>query len=343
MAEAYKARTTGPSGFERTVVIKRIHPDYSDDPEFVSMFVAEARILGLLHHANVVQVYDFGEADDNLFLVLEFVDGPSIGKVMKRLVGAKRTMPPAIAAFFACEVCRALDYVHTLRDGDGATLDIIHRDVTPSNIALTSTGGVKLLDFGVAKYGRSGVRTRARRVKGKPAYLAPEAVEGKAIDARVDIFSLGVVLHEMLTLKNLFAGDDDLITIRKTLTMPIDPPSRDRVDVPPALDAIVLKALSRDLAGRYATASDMAHDLHEVVLASGLRPEEIAAFIREAMSGDPAAIAVPRLGHGEPSTSEGDTVVLKGRRAGVARAPGAVSRFRSSRLARFLFGDPQPG
>ena len=187
------------------------------------------------------------------------------------------------------------------------------------------------------------VRTSARRVKGKPAYLAPEAIEGKAIDARVDIFSLGVVLHEMLTLENLFGGDDDLITIRKTLTMPIDPPSRDRADVPPALDAIVLKALSRDLAGRYATAGEMANDLNEMVLASGLRPGEVVAFIREAMREDPGATGATPAWHAEPTTSA-DTMILRPGRADVALAPGARNRLRSSRFGRWLFGrHRQPG
>ncbi len=341
MAEVFKARTTGPSGFERTVVIKRIHPAYCDDPEFVGMFVAEARILGLLHHANVIQVYDFGEADGALFLVLEFVDGLPLGRVMSRLCAAKRPIPPAIAAYFAHEICRALDYVHTLRDADGALLNVIHRDVTPSNILLTSTGGLKLLDFGVAKYGNSKVRTRHRRVKGKPAYLAPEALEGKTIDARVDIFALGVVLHELLTLKNLFAGDDDLIRIRKVLTMPIEPPSRSRPDVSPALDAIVMKALSRDLDTRYASASEMGHDLNEIVLSSKLRTDEIVRFAREVTGGrsvSSAASRSPSLLSRDDRTIELATPCSKPHPAAQLLGPGAISRFRGSRFGRWLFG-----
>ena len=341
MAEVFKARTTGPSGFERTVVIKRILPDYCHDPEFVGMFVAEARILGLLHHANVIQVYDFGEADGALFLVLEFVDGLPLGRVMSRLCAAKRSIPPAIAAYFAHEICRALDYVHTLRDADGALLNVIHRDVTPSNILLTSTGGLKLLDFGVAKYGNSKVRTRHRRVKGKPAYLAPEALEGKTIDARVDIFALGVVLHELLTLKNLFAGDDDLIRIRKVLTMPIEPPSRSRPDVSPALDAIVMKALSRDPGTRYASASEMGHDLNEIVLSSRLRTDEIVRFAREITGGRSVSSAAPRspsLLSTEDRTVELSTPCSRPHPADQLRGPGALSRFRGSRFGRWLFG-----
>jgi eukaryotic-like serine/threonine-protein kinase len=308
MAEVYKARSRGPSGFERTVVIKRIHPDYGNDPDFVAMFVAEARILGLVHHANVVQAYDFGEADGSLFLVLEFVDGPSLVRLMRRLYETNRRLPPAIAAYFANEVCRALDYVHSLRDGDGTPLKVIHRDVTPSNIVLTSTGGLKLLDFGVAKYGTSHVTTRHRTLKGKPAYLAPEALEGKPIDARVDIFSLGVVLHELLTLTSLFAGDDDLITIRKVLTMPIEPPSRFRPDISPDLDAVVMKALAREVDQRYQTAGEMAHDLNQILLAARLDMKEVIEFTRQVMDtgGTPPAKPIapaPRLSSENPMSS----------------------------------------
>jgi eukaryotic-like serine/threonine-protein kinase len=334
MAEVFKARATGPSGFERTVVVKRIHPAYSHDPEFVAMFVAEAKLLGLLHHANVVQAYDFGEADGALFMVLEFVDGPSLGRVMTRLVAGRRTMPPAIAASFALEVCRALDYVHALRDPDGTPLEVIHRDVTPSNIVLTATGALKLLDFGVAKYGTSKVRTNHRTVKGKPAYLAPEALEGRSIDARVDLFSLGVVLYELLTLTNLFAGDDDLVIMRKILDMPIEPPSRLRPDVPPALDAIVLKALARDPAARYANAAEMARDLSELVVASRVTAEQIAAFTRS-VAGPSTTAASRRVrtvpfspllaGGGTPVTHE-------------VRPVSAMARLRDSRFGRWLLG-----
>jgi serine/threonine-protein kinase len=332
MAEVFKARTTGPSGFERTVVVKRIHPDFSHDREFIGMFVAEARILGLLHHANVVQAYDFGEANGALFMVLEFVDGPSIGRAMRRLVSRNEVMPFAIAAHFAREVCHALDYIHSLQSADGTPLNVIHRDVTPSNIVLTSAGSAKLLDFGVAKYATSKVRTRHRRVKGKPAYLAPEALEGSAIDGRVDVFSLGVVLHEMLTLSNLFAGDDELVIIRKALTMPIEPPSRRRPDIPPELDAIVLKALARDLDARYASAAEMARDLDEVVVASQLRVAELGAFVRSVMDAPPPAGTGERLWPPLRAPDESPTLRL---------VPSSrTGRFRASRLGRWLLGDP---
>ena len=200
MAEVFKARASGPAGFERDVVVKRILPQYTRDPDFVRMFADEARILGLMHHPNVVQAYEFGEDGGTLYLALEYVEGPSLSKVLRTLRAASRPMPPAIVAYIAREICRALDYVHRLENADGERLDVVHRDVTPSNIIVTPSGAVKLLDFGVAKFATAAKSTRAGTVKGKPAYLAPEQLQGKPIDGRVDLFALGIVMHEMLTL-----------------------------------------------------------------------------------------------------------------------------------------------
>ena len=281
MAEVYRARTVGPGGFERRVVIKRILPDQRNDPEFVSMFMGEAKILGMLHHQNVVQAYDFGEDNGTLFLALEYVDGPSVSRLLRTLRAANRKIPPVVAAYIAREVCRALAYVHDLKDESGEPLNIIHRDVTPSNIVLTTAGGVKLLDFGVAKFKAAQQLTKTGTVKGKPAYLAPEQLEGKPIDGRVDLFALGIVIHEMLTLEHLFAGDSDLVTVKKIMDMEIPAPSAKRSDVPPELDRIVMRALERDRRKRYGSAAEMARDLDEFVLNAKLRCEDMAAFVAD--------------------------------------------------------------
>jgi eukaryotic-like serine/threonine-protein kinase len=337
MAEVFKARASGPGGFERTVVVKRILPANCGDPEFVRMFMAEAKILGMLHHPNVVQAYDFGEADGTLFLVLEFVDGPSLARLLRGLRRARRSMPPAVAAHFAYEVCRALDYVHNLRGADGEPLHVIHRDVTPSNVVVTAAGALKLLDFGVAKYGASEARTQSRTVKGKPAYLAPEALEGKGFDCRVDLFSLGIVLHEMLTCADLFGAENELVTLRKVLDMRIPRPSERRADVPPALEAIVMKALERDPVRRYASAAEMAHDLGGFVVASQLHTDEVIAFVRDveavlAAPGPPLAalLAAARTGATPPSVD------------GAVTRRDLRLRFRMSRLGRLLFGGRGP-
>jgi serine/threonine protein kinase len=301
MAEVFKARMAGPGGFARDVVIKRILPAHGNDPEFVRMFADEAKILGLLHHPNVVQVLEFGEDDGMLFLAMEYVEGPSLSRVLRTMRATGRKLPPAVVAYIAREICRALDYVHNLADGTGGRLNAIHRDVTPSNILLTPMGGVKLLDFGVATFRDAGQITKTGTVKGKPAYLAPEQLEGAPIDGRVDLFSLGIVMHEMLTLQHLFAGDSDLGTVKKIMEMKIPRPSSKREDVPAELERIVMRALERDPADRFASAAEMARALDDFVVASGLHVHEVVAFVHETSDASIQKPPVPVASRRRPS------------------------------------------
>ena len=293
MAEVFKARALGPAGFEREVVIKRILPAYGRDEDFVRMFVDEARILGLIHHPNVVQAFEFGEDDGTLFLALEYVNGPSLSRILRALRAANRRMPPAIAAYVGREICRALDCVHRLEDDKGARLEVVHRDVTPSNIIVTPAGAVKLLDFGVAKFTSAARSTREGTVKGKPAYLAPEQLQGKPIDGRVDLFALGIVLHEMLSLQHLFTGDSDLQTAKKIMEMKIPRLSAHRADVPEELERIVLRALERDRQRRFGTAAEMARALDDFVVGSKLHQDEVVAFINQIEAISPLARPTP--------------------------------------------------
>src|SRR4051812_45586582 len=308
MAQVFKARAVGPGGFKRDVVVKRILPEYGRDPEFIRMFVDEAKLLGLLHHPNIVQVYDFGEDDGVLFLALEYVEGPSLSRVLRTLRGANKRMPAAIVAFVAREICRALSCVHELRDEQGRPLGAIHRDVTPSNVILTPAGEVKLLDFGVATFKDALQATKSGTVKGKPAYLAPEQLEGKPIDGRVDVFALGIVMHEMLTLQHLFAGDSDLGTVKQIMEMAIPSPAANRADVPDALEQIVMRALERDREKRFATAAEMAAALDDFVVASKLHVDDVVTFVRAVAE---AAPPLPVL--------VAPAMVRRGRRARVQR------------------------
>ena len=280
------------------------------------MFVDEAKILGLLHHPNVVQVYEFGEDDGMLFLALEYVEGPSLSRVLRTLRGANKRMPPAIVAFVAREICRALDCVHELRDEQERPLGAIHRDVTPSNVILTPAGEVKLLDFGVATFKNALQATKAGTVKGKPAYLAPEQLEGKAIDGRVDLFALGIVMHEMLTLQHLFAGDSDLGTVKQIMEMEIPRPSAHATTCRRRWSGTVMRALERDRARsgsprrrRWRAALD------DFVVASKLHVGEVVSFVRAI-----AAEAAPAAGAGQAG------VVRGGRRARVQRFEGRRTR-----------------
>ncbi len=220
-------------------------------------------------------------------------------------------MPPAIVAFVAREICRALECVHELADEQNRPLGAIHRDVTPSNVILTPAGEVKLLDFGVATFKDALQATKAGTVKGKPAYLAPEQLEGKSIDGRVDLFALGIVMHEMLTLQHLFAGDSDLGTVKQIMEMDIPRPSAHRNDVPEALDQTVMRALERDRDRRFASAKEMAAALDDFVVASKLHVGDVVAFVRaiDAAAAPPPVLVKPG-------------VVRGGRRARVQRFEG---------------------
>jgi serine/threonine-protein kinase len=261
----------------------------------------------------VVQVYDFGEDDGVLFLALEYVEGPSLSRVLRTLRGANKRMPPAIVAFVAREICRGLQCVHELCDDQREPLGAIHRDVTPSNVVLTPAGEVKLLDFGVATFKDALQGTKSGTVKGKPAYLAPEQLEGKQIDGRVDLFALGIVMHEMLTLQHLFAGDSDLGTVKQIMEMDIPSPSANRNDVPEALEHVVMRALERDRSKRFASAAEMAAALDDFVVASKLHVGDVVKFVQaiaEAAPPSPSPILV------KPG------VVRGGRRARVQRFEG---------------------
>jgi len=306
MAEVFKARAIGPAGFERDVVVKRILPVYGRDQDFVRMFADEARILGLIHHPNVVQAFEFGEDEGTLYLALEYVEGPSLSRILRALRAANRRIPPGVAAYIGREICRALDCVHRLEDENGARLEVVHRDVTPSNIIVTPWGGVKLLDFGVAKFASAARSTREGTVKGKPAYLAPEQLQGKPIDGRVDLFALGIVMHEMLSLQHLFAGESDLHTAKKIMEMKIPRLSAHRSDVPAELERIVMRALERNRRDRFATAAEMARALDDFVVGSQLHLDEVASFVREVEAISPLArpAALESPSPGRPPSSD---------------------------------------
>ena len=290
MGEVFKARLTGSAGFQRDVVLKRLHARNVNDAELATMFADEARLLGFLRHPNVVQALDVYEEGGQLFLVLEYLEGASLSEIFRD----GRDVPPALVAFLGREICRALDYVHGVSAADGTPLGVIHHDVTPANIMLTTEGNVKLLDFGLARFAFARYVPGGGMVKGKPSYLAPEQLRAdQAIDGRVDLFALGIVMHELLTGTRLFRGANDLETLKQITEKKIAAPSTMRAGIPRQLERIVMRALERDPERRYANAAAMARDLDEVVLASRLRVAEVATFARGI--GSPA-LAAPQQG-----------------------------------------------
>ncbi|HVZ73111.1 MAG TPA: serine/threonine-protein kinase [Polyangia bacterium] len=259
MAEVFRAYVDGSQHFASTFVIKRIRPEKSDLPELVSMFCEEARITALLQHPNIVEVYDFGQIGGAYFMAMEYLRGRDLAAVMRALRAELASVPFVVAARVARDVGLGLEHAHGARYADGRAAEIVHRDVTPSNVMLLRAGGVKVLDFGIAKAAAAARpetpgTARKSRVRGKLAYLSPEQVRNAELDGRSDVFSLGVVLWEMLVGQRLFAGESEFQTLRNVLTMPVPPPSERREGVPRVLDAVVARALARERDERFPSA-----------------------------------------------------------------------------------------
>ena len=276
MGRVYLALNTGPEGFRKQVVVKTILPRIHTDERLVTMFMDEARIAAQLHHPNICHTFDFGRMNDTYYLAMEYVPGVSVARLLEdcRRVGVE--LPWPLACRLVIDAAAGLHYAHEAKDDQGRALRLIHRDVSPQNILVGNDGGVKLIDFGIARAaGRSTQTTASGTVRGKFAYMPPEQAEGREIDRRSDIFSLGVVLHELLTGRDLFARGSDAGTLRAALDCDVPPPSSLEAGLPPAIDALVMKALARDPDQRYSTARELAFALESFLLdhrapASGL-------------------------------------------------------------------------
>lgn len=255
MAEVFKAVYEVADGIEKTCVVKRLLPNLAKNPEFIEMFRDEARVSMGISHANFVQVFDFGNADNEYFLAMEYVRGQNLGTILKRTLRGGKLLPRDVGFYVCSEVARGLHYVHTLTDATGKPLDIVHRDIAPDNILVSYEGDVKVADFGIAKAAITVNKTQAGFVKGKASYLAPEQILGADIDARADVFALGAVLWEMLTGRRLFSGQNELEIINKVCTQPITPPSQVGPKLTPEFDAVVMKALERNPNARYPSAA----------------------------------------------------------------------------------------
>jgi serine/threonine protein kinase len=281
MAEVFRAVVKGPQGWERELVVKRILPQLSGNAEFTKMFIREAKISALLVHPNIVQTFEFGEAEGTYFIAMEGVQGVTLRELLTKLKKEQRAMPFMVIADVAKQVCAGLDYAHTLRGPDGAPLEIVHQDVSPTNIMLAYNGTVKVLDFGIAR-AKSFADEEAKKglIKGKVAYLAPEQVNMQPFDHRIDLFALGVVMHEMMTGARLFQAKNDLVKMRQLLAQPIPPPSSVNAAVPRELDRIVMKALEVDPEQRYQSATAMAADLERTMIAARHSSRDLAKLLR---------------------------------------------------------------
>ncbi len=266
MAELYKAKRTGVEGFQKIVAIKKILPHLADDEEFVTMFADEAKLAAQLNHPNIIHIYDLGKIQaGGYFIAMEYVDGRDLRAIQSAGRDMGVPLPVPLAVYVASKVAAALDYAHRRRDAEGHELNIVHRDVSPQNILISYEGDIKLCDFGIAKAASKASKTQSGALKGKIQYMSPEQAWGKPIDRRSDLFSLGVVLHELLTGERLFRGDTDINILEKVRLAEVPPPSRANPEVPHNLDAVVAKALAREPDDRYANASDLLRDLDSVL------------------------------------------------------------------------------
>jgi serine/threonine protein kinase len=252
MADVYRAEVLGPKGFSRQLAIKRIHTLFARELDFINMLGTEARVTALLNHPAIVQVYEFGHVDDELYLAMELAEGPDLGRLLVAAEDRKIEMPVGVACYIIGQLADALAYAHALRDADGRELNIIHRDVTPSNIVISHVGGVKLLDFGIARAASHlrNERTRTGVLKGKISYLSPEQIDAQEIDHRTDQFALGIVFYECLTLTRPYKG----VVRQESLALP----SQVRPGVDPDVDAIVKKMLSAAPDDRFADCAEVA-------------------------------------------------------------------------------------
>ncbi|HEY5937495.1 MAG TPA: serine/threonine-protein kinase [Kofleriaceae bacterium] len=245
MAQVHRAEVNSDEGFHRPVALKRMLPHVAADLEMVQAFVREAHLASHLRHANVAQTYELGKVGETYFIAMELVEGRDLREVLKHAAGTTGPMPVSVALNILNQLCDALDYAHNLCDDSGRHLGLIHRDVSPSNLIVAEGGVLKLIDFGIAKAAGVGMQTQSGVVKGKFAYMAPEYIAGR-IDARADLFGVGVIAWELLTNRPLFAGRDDIDTLERVRAMPIKPPSHHNSDVPGEVDDIVMTALARD-------------------------------------------------------------------------------------------------
>jgi serine/threonine-protein kinase len=253
MACVHRAEHVSETGLRKPVALKRLRTDNGEDPQLVASFVQEAQLAARLRHPNIAQAYDLGRIDGTYFIAMELVPGPTLAQILMMTRNGAGAVPLPIALAILIELADALEHVHGLHDEGGHPLDLVHRDVSPMNIVISRTGAAKLIDFGIAKVRSARPSTAAGIIKGKHAYIAPEYTRGH-LDQRSDLFGLGVVAHELLTGRRLFAADTEVATIRNVRELPVPPPSRFRPGISRELDAIVLRAVEREPGMRWQTA-----------------------------------------------------------------------------------------
>jgi serine/threonine-protein kinase len=286
MGQIFLARQSGPVGFQKLLVVKRILPHLSEEEEFIKMFFDEARIAALLNHPNIAQLFDVGEVDGIFFIAMEYVHGESVRQLNARANAERGGLPLGLKCRILADAAAGLDYAHRAKSNSGRPLGLIHRDVSPQNVLVGFNGSVKLIDFGVAKATNKISQTVAGAIKGKYPYMSPEQARGEELDPRSDVFGLGIVLYELLTSSRLFKRETDHATLKAVVGAKVAPPSALVDGVKKALDAIVLKALARKREDRFQSAGELQLALEEFLIQNRLAATSghLAAFMRELYS-----------------------------------------------------------
>lgn len=282
MAAVWAARQTGSHGFHKTVALKTILPELSDDPQFESMFLAEARNAMRIHHPNVVQTLDLGEEGGVTYLVMEWVDGESLSTLLKLAKNKGAVLPMPLALFLATGICRGLHAAHEVTDDDDVPLGIVHRDVSPQNVMITHDGHAKLADFGVAKSHLEGAATVVGQLKGKIPYMAPEQALGRRVDRRTDVFAMGILLYRLTVGTHPFGKtNDDVVTLRNILDAPPVRPAEIAPTFPALLERLILRCLEKDPDARFQSAAELAAALEEATSEVGTATEHaLATFVK---------------------------------------------------------------
>ncbi len=287
MAEIFLGKQIGEDGFQRLCAIKRILPHYTNDQEFIQMFRDEAHICKRLQHANIVRVEGFEEVEGSYAIIMEYVDGADLRTLLHAVEQAKRRLPIPMACFVIAEAARGLHYAHTKVDEiTQQALGIVHRDISPQNILVSFEGEIKVTDFGIADAESKLTETRPGIVKGKYSYMSPEQISAKPVDCRTDVFALSIVLWEMLSMRRLFQGENEVDTIQRVKNCRIDVDIRSvNTDVDEELDVILKKGLARDPKKRYRTAADFEKDLRRYMSRRhpDFTPDDLGKFLKETM------------------------------------------------------------
>ena len=274
MAEVFLAKRIGMKGFEKLLAIKRILPQFSENEEFIAMFIDEAKLAAKLNHRNIIQIYDFGSQQGSYYIAMEYIFGKDLRSILKKSREKGESLPLAQCAYIITEAAKGLEYAHTLKDHFGKPLQIIHRDISPQNILLSYEGEVMLADFGIAKAASKSTETRAGVLKGKILYMSPEQAWGKTIDRRSDLYSLGVVLYEMVTQRKIFDADSEFSMLEKVRNGEVEFPPNVFENIPKYFLQVIQKALEKNPDHRYQSAHDMRVDLENYLLTTQERLSE---------------------------------------------------------------------